>query len=225
MSVITGTAGNDVLNGTAAADIIDGAGGNDTIHGGAGNDTLLAGPGDDYYEGDDHTDSLNYGSAPSAVNVTKPQSDAILGTASDGFGGTDSFFHGTADQLVGSAYDDTLTGSPNYVFSGNGETFGSDWILGGHGNDSISGLGNDDVLLGQAGHDTLRGGDGIDELWGGTGNDLLDGGAGMDFITYEDAFSAVDVNLATGTATGGGGDDVLEGIEEVVGSEHNDTLE
>jgi Ca2+-binding RTX toxin-like protein len=55
-------------------------------------------------------------------------------------------------------------------------------VLGGTGNDHLSGDARNNVLRGGSGNDTLEGGDGNDVLVGDTGNDLLNGGAGRDLL-------------------------------------------
>jgi Ca2+-binding RTX toxin-like protein len=70
----------------------------------------------------------------------------------------------------------------------------------------------------------LVGGDGADTLTSGAGNNSLNGMGGVDTVSYADAGAGVTVNLATGTATGGGGNDTLSNIENVVGSSHTDTI-
>ena len=58
---------------------------------------------------------------------------------------------------------------------------GSDYVLGGNGNDTIyGGAGNDD-LNGGKGNDKIYGEDGNDDLQGGPDWDLLDGGNGYDY--------------------------------------------
>ena len=110
---------------------------------------------------------------------------------------------------------DVLIGTPD-----------ADTIYGFGGNDTLNGGPGDDVLAGMDGADTLNGGDGDDYLLGGAGNDTLDGGAGNDWAAYEDATSAVkvDLNLTAAQNTGGGGVDKLIGIENLYGSAFNDTL-
>ncbi|MFC5695699.1 retention module-containing protein [Pseudomonas sp. GCM10022186] len=70
-------------------------------------------------------------------------------------------------------------------------------------------------------------GSAADEVIQGTsGNDLIDGLGGMDTASYRHAGSGVTVSLDTTTAqnTGGAGSDTLANLENLVGSDHNDTL-
>nr|QQZ50246.1 calcium-binding protein [Phenylobacterium glaciei] len=94
------------------------------------------------------------------------------------------------------------------------------------GDDSLSGLGGEDVLTGGDGNDTLSGGANDDYLMGDLGNDRIDGGTGNDWAGYENASSAVKVDLALTTAqnTLGAGTDQLVSIEYVHGSAYADTL-
>jgi Ca2+-binding RTX toxin-like protein len=117
------------------------------------------------------------------------------------------------DSLVGTNYNDRLEGLAGQdTLQGNG---GNDILLGGSGND---------LLQGGEGNDTLDGGTGNDTLVGGPGNDSLNGGEGTDTAGYGGATAAVNVNLSTGIATGGAGNDVLVSIERVNGSAYNDTI-
>jgi Ca2+-binding RTX toxin-like protein len=110
---------------------------------------------------------------------------------------------------------------------------GNDLVYGGGGRDTIFGGAGKDTLYGGTDNDQICGGDDSDQLYGdagddtlngGSGNDSLFGGDGIDTADYADAPSAVNVNLATGGATGGAGTDVLNSIENVMGSGFNDTL-
>ncbi|OWJ65188.1 hypothetical protein BWR60_21065 [Inquilinus limosus] len=77
-------------------------------------------------------------------------------------------------------------------------------------------MGGNDSLLGEAGNDVLR---------GGAGADILNGGAGIDTASYYESSTGISVNLATGTGTGGDAQgDTLIGIENLSGSQGNDTL-
>jgi Ca2+-binding RTX toxin-like protein len=84
-------------------------------------------------------------------------------------------------------------------------------LLGGEGDDTLTGSASDDVLEGGPGNDTLAGGRGNDRLVGGPGNDILIGGPGSDEIF------------------GGEGDDQIiwnpgDGSDLVEGEEGKDTL-
>ncbi|WP_414160014.1 type I secretion C-terminal target domain-containing protein [Pseudomonas sp. BNK-44-b] len=67
---------------------------------------------------------------------------------------------------------------------------------------------------------------GDDLLISGPGNDLLDGGPGNDTASYASATAGVTVDLGHAGAqnTGGAGLDTLVSIENLIGSDYNDTL-
>jgi Ca2+-binding RTX toxin-like protein len=83
-----------------------------------------------------------------------------------------------------------------------------------------------DQIFGNAANNILTGNAGADHLRGGAGNDTLIGGEGMDYAWYDDAVSAVTVELGSSAAqnTGGAGIDTLSGIEGLIGGRFNDTL-
>ena len=123
-------------------------------------------------------------------------------------------FFGNNDQSIeGTTGDDSLAGDT-----------GSDTIFGGDGADVLEGDIGSDTLYGGNGDDTLYGGVDDDVLIGGLGNDTLYGGEGSDTSSYADAGSGVVVDLGTGTASGGDGDDRLFEIEIVEGSAFDDVL-
>jgi Ca2+-binding RTX toxin-like protein len=90
------------------------------------------------------------------------------------------------------------------------------------GGDRLEGGEGVDRLFGGAGDDTLDGGAGDDRLDGGIGFNRLLGGEGTDLAVYT-AVSGVYIDLALGTYSGPGRYEVLESIEGVVGTVHNDT--
>jgi Ca2+-binding RTX toxin-like protein len=99
----------------------------------------------------------------------------------------------------------------------------------------LSALSGNDVLSGRGGNDVLNGGLGDDILEGGTGADQLSGGGNSpasthlwgDTARYGSSAAGVAVDLRIGGAQSGGdaAGDVLSGIENLVGSQHNDTLD
>ena len=114
-------------------------------------------------------------------------------------------------------------------------TPGDDLMLGQWGNlaDNLAGGDGNDVLVGYAGDDLLYGGNGDDIFEGGAGADRLDGGTNSaateigwgDSARYARSAAGVQVNLVTGTGSGGDAEgDLLIGIENVTGSQFADTL-
>ena len=229
VNVLSGGAGNDHLEGGAADDVLDGGAGTDTAHydhatagvnvdlttgtatGGDGHDTLT---GIENVTGSSHDDTLT---GDSGANV-------LSGGAGN-------------DHLEGHAGDDVLDGGAgtdtahyDHAAAGVNVNLAAGAATGGDGHDTLTGIENvtgsshDDTLTGNSSANTLVAGDGTDHLEGGAGNDVLDGGSGIDTAHYDHAAAGVNVNLATGTATGGDGTDTLTGIENVTGSNYNDTL-
>lgn len=187
----TGNTLSNVITGNAAANFLSGGGGNDRLIGGDGHDTLEGAVGNDSLFGGDGNDSASYGRAAAAVTLNL----ALTVAQNTGGAGMDSV--ASIENLIGSAYNDVLTGDLN-------------------ANNLAGGLGDD----------RLFGGNGNDTLDGGAGKDSLTGGEGIDAATYASAASAVTVNLSLLVAqnTGGAGTDTLAGIEDLIGSTYNDAL-
>jgi len=195
-----GDQGNDLLQGEVGDDLLDGGADNDTLFGGAGNDQLSGGSGEDYLDGGTNNDQLSGGA----------DNDTLLG--GDG-----------EDLLIGGAGNDSLDGGV-----GNDRLYGedgNDTLKGGLGNDVLDGYDGNDELFGESGDDTLKAGAGDDTLIGGAGNDLIDGGDGIDTVSYENSPSGVVVNLDEGSSSDGfGTQDILQNLENIIGSQFDDTL-
>jgi Ca2+-binding RTX toxin-like protein len=129
--------------------------------------------------------------------------------------------YGTASQALMFTRQVNDDGSVSLTGAG-----GKDTLVGTAGNDFLDGQGANDLLNGGTGNDTLLGGGGDDFMMGGQGDDSLVGGSGTDNADYfySDTRGPVYANLATGLATGGGGNDTLSGIENLNGSDFNDVL-
>ncbi len=185
--------------GNALDNVIIGGGNNDTIDGGAGADTMNGGAGSDTYYVD------NAG-------------DVIIDSS------------GVSDQVKTTLSSYTLqAGIEGLTYIGNGNFTGT----ASSGNSSLIGGSGDDVLTGLGGNDELSGGTG--------GNDRLVGGAGNNYyfgislssnetIDYSADPSAVNVNLSTGVGTNGyGGNDTYDtgpnaNIVGVIGSAFDDVI-
>ncbi|MDB5407969.1 MAG: Hemolysin-type calcium-binding repeat-containing protein [Rhodospirillales bacterium] len=124
-TLFAGTPGDDNLRGTAAEDVISGGAGNDTLEGGPGADTLDGGTG---------VNTLSYAHAASGVSASLLAGAGYVGDAK---GDVLSNFQ----NVIGSAYDDTLVGD-----------------------------GNNNVLRGGAGNDILCGAGGYDRYFFGAGD-------------------------------------------------------
>lgn len=184
------TDGDDVILGTNGSETIAAGAGNDTICALGGNDTIVGGLGNDFIDGGAGINTASYANAPNGVTVSL----GAPGSQATGEG-TDTLISIT--NLIGSAYDDVLTGEG--------------------GANGISGL---------AGNDTIDGSFGDDDLDGGPGNDTIDGGPGRNSANYRGAASGVTVSLSTAAAqnTVGAGTDTLLSITDLTGSALDDRL-
>ncbi len=247
---LTGSAFGDRLIGDAGANLLDGGAGDDTLAGLGGADTLVGGEGTDLadysasaagvavdlssgtgLDGDAEGDVLS-----GIENLTGSDHDDRLtgeGGANllDGGAGDDTLAGlGGADTLVGGDGTDTA----DYSASGAGVTveLAAGIGIGGDaegdmlsGIENVTGSAGDDRLSGDAGGNRLDGGAGDDWLSGGTGADTLIGGDGIDSADYAASAGGVDVNLTSGSGSGGDAEgDMLTGIENLSGSDQDDRL-
>jgi hypothetical protein len=150
------------------------------------------------------------------LNLAELSTKAILSlssTSTQSFGASSKLkISGTLEDLVGTAFHDTLTGNKaaNNIFglAGNDTIYGkdgNDYLDGGDGNDTLRGEnhndrlrgGNDnDKIYGGSGHDIVLGELGSDELRGDAGRDLLIGGLGLDVL-----YGGNDEDIVTGGTT------------------------
>ena len=229
--------GDDGRNGLVGLD------GDDTLVGGPGNDVLAGDAGADVLDAGEGNDRATYGRSDAGVTV-----NLAMGTAEGGHAEGDTITG--IEEVVGSNHADHLTGDDgdnrfwgregdDTINGGAGDDeihgqegddrlrggVGDDFVFGYVGDDVLEGGAGNDLVVGHAGDDTLDGGAGDDDLVGERGADALDGGAGWDRAFYLHSDVGVTVNLTTGTGQGGHAEgDTLTGIEEVVGSDHDDVL-
>lgn len=101
-----------------------------------------------------------------------------------------------------------------------------DYLVAGNHAAVLSGGAGADQLVGGSAADELDGGAGDDRIAGGAGDDVLNGGSGVDTLDYSLAAGAVTVHLQSGVASrdGHSGRDRIAGFEDVIGSDHADSL-
>jgi Ca2+-binding RTX toxin-like protein len=200
--LITGTRGRDTRHGTADHDQLVGLDGEDWLFGEGGDDEFMGGRGADLLNGGPGFDTARYDDSPVGVFVSLLDGRGFNGTAAG-----DTLFD--IESVVGSLHNDILIGNNE-----------ANLLQGLDGADSLFGGGGDDHLIGDRGNDLLV---------GGAGGDDLDGGEGIDTADYSDSPEGVSVALGRDGELGHGSHgfaegDTLAGIENLVGSLHDDFL-
>ena len=198
---VTGGAGNDTLTGGAGNDAFDlSRGGNDTVKGGAGNDTISFGgalTASDIVDGGTGSDTLvlagDYSSGVVFSAATMVNVETLRLAAGHSYKLTLNDANVAAMQTL--TIDASALGVANsLVFDGSAETNASFDIIGGAGNDTLTGgAGNDQFDLSHGGNDTVQGGAGSDTFQFGaalSASDKIDGGAGSDTVVLDGDYSA-----------------------------------
>jgi Ca2+-binding RTX toxin-like protein len=192
---------NNTLSGDNNNNYLISYNGADTLSGGAGNDVLITGAGNDVLKGEAGNDSLN-GSI----------GDDLYIFANDVAQGTDSI-----NELV-SAGNDTISFTGNTAVNVNlalttNQTINSNLVLKVVNLENIIGGGGNDTLTGNSQNNIFNGGDGNDTLTGGLGNDTfvfsrLGVDTISDFTVGEDKI-LLNVSLFTGIYILNGQDSIL----------------
>jgi len=229
--------GSGTLIGTSANDQIVMGDGNDLVHGGAGTDYLGGGAGEDRLYGEGDGDFLDGGSGQDQL-LGGPGNDWLFGGTGNDYldGGSDVDTAAYADDTSGIVLN-LVAGTSVSAFSGLDTLVSIEIVIGGSGNDAITGDADTNVLRGGSGDDTLDGGTGADSLVGGDGNDIyyVDntadvvtetnpdvGTGGFDYVISTVNFmlgANVEQLILQGSATQGTGnlgDNVLYGINSFV---------
>ena len=210
-----GSAGNDVLTGGANNDGFNlTAGGNDTAHGGAGNDTFSFGAdftASDTVDGGANSDTISLngdyslGLTLGAATLTSIE-NIVMAAAGHSYNLT------TVDANVASGATLTINAAAlgaadTLTFNGAAENDGHFDIIGGAGDDTVTGGAQSDSFdLTHGGGDTAHGGGGNDTFTldgQATFNDQIDGGTGSDTIvlTGDLSFGALNSSLISNVET------------------------
>ena len=218
--VITGI-GNDTVKGDAGNDTISGGAGRDSILGGDGNDLISGGDGKDYISGDNGNDTL-IGDIGDDTLSGGTGDDSLVGGL-----GNDYLDSGLGlDTLVGGVGNDTyVIAAVNDVVTENANE-GNDTVLinvAATGSYVLADNVETGVLLNTVAFD-LTGNALNNSLKGNIADNVIDGGAGIDTYSIGNATSGVVASLLTGTSSGGAGNDTILNIENLTGTNFNDTL-
>lgn len=208
---ILGTPGNDSIGGGGSQGIlITGGLGNDSLSGGIGPDTLNGGAGNDrFFE-----------------SASTSGADVFIG--SDGVDTID--YGGRASALVCSldgVGEDGEPGELDNVFAD------IENVIGGAGDDSLTGSARNNIIIGGAGADTVRGGAGLDTMSYATSTAVtatLPVNVNSTDHSVSNGINAGEFDVLFGdleNLTGGSGADLLtgnSGPNELVGAAGNDSL-
>ncbi|MCF6446104.1 hypothetical protein L1065_15240 [Nereida sp. MMG024] len=199
---ITGTAGRDELHGFSGNDWLSGFGDNDYIYGNSGNDRLFGNSGNDVIFGGAGTDSLFGGSGDDILIDIDGETFIDGGEGSDfvfSTGGPLELIDSGATAQPATVFDDIVVSSSSDDFidagAGNDLVFADGFFNSFGGSDTLIGGTGDDVLSGGLGADTFvfKPGDGTDciglledefDTWEGDPNQLT-----RDFSVLADQIS------------------------------------
>lgn len=236
---LNGNAAANTLEGGAGNDIINGGLGNDTLNGGLDTDTLsyagmtislltvnlLA-----------NTASYKAGAVPETDTISNFEN--IVGSAAadtlTGDNGDNVIEGGLGDDILnggaeGAAGDTVSYASSTLAVTVNLETIGAQ-NTGGAGKDTLSGFENilggkgNDVLTGSTGSNYIYGGDGDDIIEGGGGADMLVGGLGVDTLSYANATKSVSAYLDQQGVSKSNGEKDTDGTPQFGGDAHGDLI-
>jgi Ca2+-binding RTX toxin-like protein len=242
---VTGSEASEALVGTDQADVLCGEGGDDMISGAAGDDVVIGGAGSD-------TVCLGSGASGVEVDLQRTMSsgegnDLVLLIENACAGNGDDILRGNElanglsgaggeDQIDGRLGADALdggTGRDTVIFSlvggvnvdlaaGTAVTnAGTDAVV---GFEDVVGTAGFDRIIGDSGDNRLQGGSGGDDAFlGRMGDDTVIASADGGSILYREASSGVDVDLASGVATGEGSDTLIA-VTGVSGSPYADVI-
>ena len=215
LRTVYGLGGADVIYGDVGLRGIDGGAGNDTIYAGLGGVTR-GGDGNDVIFGSTYRTTIQqdrlYGGPGDDHIIQRAGSSYLYGEKGDDIFDLGLFFcnlsGGDGDDVV--RYTQAMEVGAKFLNLGSGDDF-VDGSMSFHPYRSTGTV----TTQGEGGDDTVIAGAGIDKF---------DGGDGEDLISYAFEFSLVDIDLASGTNGGAAALDVLQNVENVIGTGFDDRI-
>jgi serralysin len=240
---ITGnTSSNQITTGTGSDFILPGSG-NDTVNGGSGLDMISFSDADVAVRIDLSTGEATSGGDTNTLISIENATGSIYGDYIVGDDGANRIRGlGDYDWILGSGANDNIDGGTgrdmiSYVAFDSGVTInlGAGYVQSSTDSSYYDTLSNieratgsihADLTYGSSGEDDFRGLGGYDWFVGSTGGrDRYDGGTGLDTVAYSASSSAVVASLSLGRGSvGDAARDLYTSIENLTGSNHNDTL-
>lgn len=207
---ITAGEGNDVVVSGNNAETTTLNEGNDIVYGGANQDTMYGNEGDDQLYGGAVRDFAYGGDGDDIIGGTDGN-NPIFNDTYDGGAGNDTLTY--RDATLNISVDLSVT-SAQSTGQGNDTITNIENVIGGSGNDTLTGDANDNVIDGYLGDDTLNGAGGTDTVsYDSLVNNLTETG-----VTVSLALQGSSQN------TVGAGSDTLSNFENIRGSQYDDTL-
>ena len=240
------TAFDDILNGNGGNDTLNGAAGNDTIRGGTGADSINGGNGDDlilHTMGEGGDTMINGGADFDTLEVSGTGGDDTLNIIVSG-GVLTRFDNAAVNniqnvEMVIVDLGGNAAGGDFITYNGTTEAVTVDLGAGlAPGLDLFTGIEN---VLGGSGNDTLTGDTGANVLGGNNGDDTLIatvddvrdsmfGNGGVDTLDYSAYSTDLTVNLQAGGVVVNSGfttasSDTISAIENFIGGTGNDNIQ
>ena len=215
--IVRAGGGKDTVNGDAGEDSLDGGLGDDTVNGGADDDALTGGAGSDTLDAGSGDDSAAGGPGLNPVLATAAAAKRFPQDATKRAALQDAL-QDKADLVIGGAGDDEVSG-----------LFGDDVLFGdtptGAASPSGGAVATECAASGDGGADRIEGEFGADQVFGGGGPDRIKGGRDGDLLCGGAGDDLLEGDLATAGAPGY--DDDLrggDGADTVYGYGGKDTL-
>jgi Ca2+-binding RTX toxin-like protein len=221
----SGSPGDDISSierfiGTQLDDVFLASAANTIFEGRGGKDKIDGGDGDDWAIGGADADIMDGGNGTDTLGYLGAVAGVTVTLGAANVQTTGSGGEAAGDKIKN--FENILGGDGNDKLTGNAL---NNRLFGILGNDTLNGAAGNDIISAGAGTDTVDGGAGDDLIEGGADADKITGNTGIDTVSYENATGAVTVNLLTNINKGNEAEgDKIFTVENVVSSAFDDTI-